>query len=304
MDKQQKTEKEAGDFANFRICKKSQETLRATKINYLFPIQTATFNAIYDKKDLIGKDRTGSGKTLAFCLPVLERLRKKGKYFVTKNGQKPFVLVVVPTRELAIQVRREMERFRNQSREFRIQAMYGGTDIRSQIEALRYGVEVVIGTPGRLMDHIRRGTLSFKNLKTLILDETDQMLNIGFQEDIEFIIRSIEKEFEEIKRKRSKLQMILFSATVPRWVDKVARKYMKEDLVYVDLVKDGYNKTSMTVEHFAMQVPSAHHKLKSISDLVMVYGGAHCRTIIFTDTKGNICKLFTNLDVVTFLLKF
>jgi ATP-dependent RNA helicase DDX21 len=128
-------------------------------------------------------------------------------------------------------------------------------------------------------------------LKALILDETDQMLNIGFQEDIEFIIKSIEKEFEEIKRKRSKLQMILFSATVPRWVDKVARKFMKEDLVYVDLVKDGYNKTSMTVEHFAMQVPSAHHKLKSISDLVMVYGGAHCRTIIFTDTKGKLGSL-------------
>lgn len=288
MDKQQVKEQEEGDFSNFRICKTTQENLKATKINYLFPIQVATFNAIYDKKDLIGKDRTGSGKTLAFCLPVLERMRKKGKYFTNKSGQRPLILVVVPTRELAIQVKREMERFRNDSREFRIQAFYGGTDIRNQIDALRYGVEAVIGTPGRLMDHIRRGTLSFKSLKVLILDETDQMLNIGFQEDIEFIIKSIEKEFEEHKRKRSKLQMVLFSATVPRWVDKVARKFMKEDLTYVDLVKDGYNKTSMTVEHLAMQVPSAHHKLKSISDLVMVYGGAHCRTIIFTDTKGRL----------------
>lgn len=292
MDKQQIKEKEAGDFSNFKISKKTQETLRATKINYLFPIQVATYNAIYEKKDLIGKDRTGSGKTLAFCLPVLERLRKKGKYFTNKSGQKPYILVVVPTRELAIQVRREMERFRNDSREFRIMAMYGGTDIRNQIDSLRYGVEAIIGTPGRIMDHIRRGTLSFKSLKTLILDETDQMLNIGFQEDIEFIIKSIEKEFEESKKKRSKLQMVLFSATVPRWVDKVARKFMKEDLVYVDLVKEGFNKTSMTVDHLAMQVPSAHHKLKSISDLVMVYGGAHCRTIIFTDTKGNSSLLY------------
>ena len=85
-----------------------------------------------------------------------------------------------------------------------------------------------------------------------------------------------------------KLQIILFSATVPRWVDKVARKYMKPDMVYVDLVKDGYNKTSETVEHLAIQVPGPHQKLTTISDIVQVYGGAHSRTIIFTDTKGKI----------------
>ena len=288
MDKSGYSDKEAGDFSKFKISTKTQETLKETGISYLFPIQRATFNAIYEKKDLIGKDRTGSGKTLAFCLPVLERLRKNDKYLKNKQGQKPFVLVVVPTRELAMQVRREMERFRNSKNEFRILAMYGGTDIRSQIDQLRYGMEVVIGTPGRVMDHIRRGTLNFKDLKTLILDETDQMLNIGFQEDIEFIINSIEKQFEELQKKRAKLQLILFSATVPRWVDKVARKFMKEDLVFVDLAKDGYNQTPDTVVHLAMEVPSPYHKLISISDLVMVYGGAHCRTIIFTDTKGII----------------
>lgn len=279
-------DKDKGNFANFKICKETIQTLQDTGIKYLFPIQTATFDALYERKDLIGKDRTGSGKTLAFCLPILERLRKKNKYFKNARGQRPYVLVVVPTRELAIQVCREMERFRNSRNEFRISAIYGGTDIRSQIDKFRSGVEVVIGTPGRLMDHIRRGTLSFKNMRTLILDETDQMLNIGFQEDIEFIIKSIEAEFEEIKRKRSKLQILLFSATVPRWVDKIARKFMKKDLAFIDLVKDGFNKTSTTVTHLAMQVPSPYQKLMAISDLVMVYGGSHSRTIIFTDTKG------------------
>lgn len=287
MEKNSFNNPEAGDFNNFKISEESRKNLEKEGITYLFPIQIATFNAIYEKKDLIGKDRTGSGKTLAFCLPVLERLRKGGKYFKNKSGQKPYVMIVLPTRELAIQVKREMERFRNKKDEFRIMTMYGGTDIRAQIDKLRNGVEVVIGTPGRIMDHIKRGTLSFDHLKALILDETDQMLNIGFQEDIEFIIKSIEKQFQEIERSRSKMQMILFSATVPRWVDKVARKYMKEDLIFVDLVKEGANKTSETVQHLAMQVPSSQHKLNSIGDLVMVYGGAHSRTIIFTDTKGN-----------------
>ena len=286
IEKKQKSDEEKGAFSNFKISKETQANLITNGIKYLFPIQQKTFKSIYEKKDLIGKDRTGSGKTLAFCLPVLERLRKKGKYFQNKHGQKPFILIVVPVRELAIQVQKEMQRFRNNSREFRILSMYGGTDIREQTNQLRQGVEVVIGTPGRVMDHIRRGNLSFKDLKSLILDETDQMLNIGFQEDIEFIIKSIEKQFEEYKKRRSKLQMILFSATVPRWVDKVARKFMKADMIYVDLVKDGYNKTSETVEHLAIQVPSPYQKLTSISDIVQVYGGSHSRTIIFTDTKG------------------
>lgn len=286
MEKNAFSKQEAGNFNNFKICEESKKNLEKEGIKYLFPIQVATFNSIYEKKDVIGKDRTGSGKTLAFCLPVLERLRKGGKYFKNKHGQKPFVLIVLPTRELAIQVKREMERFRNKRDEFRIMTMYGGTDIRSQIDRLNSGVDIVVGTPGRIMDHIKRGNLSFSHLKALILDETDQMLNIGFQEDIEFIISSIEKQFKEAERSRKKMQMILFSATVPRWVDKVARKYMKEDLVFVDLVGANSNKTSETVRHLAMQVPSPYHKLNCIGDLVMVYGGAHSRTIIFTDTKG------------------
>jgi ATP-dependent RNA helicase DDX21 len=276
---------EAGSFNNFQISEDSKKNLEKEGIQYLFPIQVSTFSPIYEQKDLIGKDRTGSGKTLAFCLPVLERLRQNGKYFRNAYGQKPYVLVVVPTRELAIQVKREMERFRNKQNEFRIMTMYGGTDVRAESDKLASGVEIIVGTPGRVMDHIKRGNLSFSHLQALILDETDQMLNIGFQQDIEFIIHSIEEEFKHFQRSREEMQMVLFSATVPKWVNEVAKKYMKKDMVFVDLVGKNSNKTSETVRHLAMHVPSPNHKLDCISDLVMVYGGSHCRSIIFTDTK-------------------
>lgn len=278
---------EEGNFDNFKISDQTKKNLEKEGIKHLFPIQVSTFNPIYQQKDIIGKDRTGSGKTLAFCLPVLERLREGANYFKNDYRQKPYILVVVPTRELAMQVKREIERFRNSSNEFRIMNVYGGTDIKAEYEKLNSGVEIVVGTPGRIMDHIKRGNLSFASLKALILDETDQMLNIGFEKDIEFIISSMNEEFKKLEISRDQMQMILFSATIPEWVNKVARKYMKEDLIFVDLVGKNSNKTSETVRHLAMKVPSPNHKLKAISDLVMVYGGAHCRSIIFTDRKGN-----------------
>lgn len=133
---------------------------------------------------MIGRDRTGSGKTLAFALPVLERMRQK-KMFGGKAGQRPLKIIIVPTRELAIQVSNEYARFRNWDSEYRIVTCYGGTDIYQQINALRQGCEIVIGTPGRLIDLMTRKVLLADQVKVFVLDETDQMLNLGFQEDIE-----------------------------------------------------------------------------------------------------------------------
>lgn len=131
------SEEQKGQFDKFKISDETRKTLEKENIKYLFPIQVATFNSVYEGKDLIGKDRTGSGKTLAFALPVLERIRKKNKHFHMKSGQKPLILVLVPTRELAIQVTKEFLRFRNREDEYRVLSIYGGSDIYAQIAALK-----------------------------------------------------------------------------------------------------------------------------------------------------------------------
>ena len=274
-----------GDFANFPVSEASVRNLKKKGISYLFPIQYATFDSIYKGKDVIGRDRTGSGKTLAFALPILEKMRTKEKYFKGKRGQKPYLLCLVPTRELAIQVANEFVRFKNTDREFRVLAVYGGKMIQSQIDALREGVEVVIGTPGRVIDLIQRKELNFRKLRHLILDETDQMLNIGFQEDIEKILKSVKEQFDEYKKSIDRIQFLLFSATIPKWVEKISKKFMKADVEFVDMIKHSDTKTSKTVEHLCLFIPSKELKIPSIGDIVLVYGGAHSRTIIFTDKK-------------------
>lgn len=276
---------EKGDFDKFPISEASKATLRKTGINYLFPIQYNTFMPIFEGQDLVGKDRTGSGKTLAFALPILEKLRAQKTYFVNSRGQAPYIVVLIPTRELCIQVTKEFQRFMNFENEYRIASIYGGTEIYPQIDLLRSGVEVMIGTPGRIIDLMERKAFSFKSLTHFILDETDQMLNIGFQDDIDRILKSLRREFEENQKPFDKLQVVLFSATIPRWVEQVANKFMKPNPVFIDMIKNSETKTSKTVEHLSLCFATRDHKIEAIGDLVLVYGGSHCRTIIFTDTK-------------------
>lgn len=278
-------EAEAGNFDNFQISGDTKKTLVKTGIAYLFPIQAKSFAPIFEGRDLIGKDRTGSGKTLAFALPILERMRVDGKTLVNARGQAPFVIVLVPTRELCMQVSKEFVRFMNFEKEYRVLSVYGGTEIYPQLDALRNGVDIMVGTPGRIMDLMDRKAFSFRSLRHFILDETDQMLNIGFQEDIERILKTLRAELDENKKSVEMIQFLLFSATIPRWVDQIANKFMKPDLVFVDMIKNSETRTSKTVEHLSLFFPSKEHKIEAIGDLVLVYGGAHSRTIIFTDTK-------------------
>ena len=274
----------AGDFANFQISPSTVQTLKQNNFHYLFPIQQKTYKHVFAGKDIIGRDRTGSGKTLAFALPSLERLRKEN-LLKTSRGQQPLILVILPTRELALQVTKEFEKLTNNNREFRVLSVYGGTSIDNQINRLREGVEVVVGTPGRLMDLQERGKLVLGEIRVIVLDETDQMLNFGFQEDIEDILAGAKKDMRRSERDLKDLQFLLFSATVPRWVEKIAMRFMKPDLVRVDMVKGQAVKTSMTVSHLCMSFPSKGQKVSAIGDVVKIYGGDHCRTIVFTDTK-------------------
>lgn len=200
-----------------------------------------TLKKIMDGCDLIGRARTGCGKTLAFVLPVVEMLQGERE----ERGAPPKVLVLAPTRELAKQVADEFEATAPPN--LRSVCIYGGAPYRPQEEALRRGVQVVVGTPGRIIDHIDRGTLRLDGLRFLILDEADSMLDMGFKDEIQRVCDAMGTG-NGLQR-----QVLLFSATLPPWVQKVAKQYMRQDhLEQVDLVQGEDQKASTDVRHIAI----------------------------------------------------
>jgi ATP-dependent RNA helicase DeaD len=190
----------------------SEATLKAiSELGYEepTPIQARTIHLMLDGKDVIAQAQTGTGKTAAFALPIIEKL--------DTEVRSPQALVLTPTRELAVQV---AEAFGSYSKYYRVSVLpvYGGQPIERQLRALKQGVQVVVGTPGRLLDHIRRGTLQLSGVRTVILDEADEMLDMGFIEDIEMILRETPQE----------RQTALFSATMPKPVVQLAQRYMRD----------------------------------------------------------------------------
>ena len=147
------------------------------------PIQAKTIPLLLDGRDVLGQAQTGTGKTAAFALPILSNLNLKQK--------DPQVLVLAPTRELAIQVAEAFQKYAANLKGFHVLPVYGGQDYRGQIRALNRGVHVIVGTPGRVMDHMRKGTLKLGQLTTLVLDEADEMLRMGFIDDVEWILEQI-----------------------------------------------------------------------------------------------------------------
>jgi ATP-dependent RNA helicase DDX21 len=265
-------------FNNYCLSPSTIRNLEKKGIKTLFPIQQCCFNHIYEGKDLVGRARTGTGKTLAFSLPIIERLEPSHEY-----GRKARVLVLTPTRELAKQV---AEDFISIGTFLKTLCIYGGVPYEPQETALRKGVDVVVGTPGRILDHIERKTLILDNLKFICLDEADQMLDIGFKDSMEAIL----KVAAPYGNKEKTYQMLLFSATLPTWVHKTTQKYMNIDKVTVDLVKDEVQKTSTLIEHVAIRCPY-YAREKAIRDVIMVYSGKKGRTIIFVSTKREANQL-------------
>lgn len=176
-------------------------------------IQTLTMPLIKSGADIIGLSQTGSGKTYAYGIPALERI----------NTELPAVqvLVVSPTRELAAQIADDLRKLTNNTSKIGIAPIFGGSNMDRQIAALKRGAKIVIGTPGRLMDHLRRKTLKLDNLKMVILDEADEMLNMGFKEDIEKILKTTP----------ANRQTIMFSATMPPEIIRITKQYMKEPVI-------------------------------------------------------------------------
>ncbi|GAC1437826.1 MAG: hypothetical protein NVSMB65_12140 [Chloroflexota bacterium] len=190
----------------------SPEILRAVvEVGYeeTTPIQEQSIPLLLAGRDIIAQAQTGTGKTAAFALPLLERVDAAQRH--------PQVLVLAPTRELVVQVAGAVHKL-GRYRGVTVAPIYGGQPIERQFRALRHGVHIIVGTPGRLMDHMRRETLSLAQVTTVILDEADEMLNMGFIEDIEFILAQAPAD----------RQTALFSATMPARITALARKYMRE----------------------------------------------------------------------------
>ncbi len=174
------------------------------------PIQALTIPHLIQGKDMIGQARTGTGKTAAFALPLLSR--------IDLDNRRPQVLVLTPTRELAIQVAQSFKTYGAKMKGLNVLSVYGGQSYEIQLKQLKRGVHVVVGTPGRLMDHMRRKTVSFADLACMVLDEADEMLHMGFIDDVEWILEQTPKDS----------QTALFSATMPNPIRKIAQKYLKD----------------------------------------------------------------------------
>jgi ATP-dependent RNA helicase DDX21 len=213
------------------------KTLKARDIHTLFPVQFNSYASLLEGKDMIAKDRTGSGKTLGFLLPTLDKLRISQQLDDKRRGRYPKVLVLLPTRELCIQVFNEFEKMKNHLGEYEAVAVYGGTEIYDQKEKLRKGCDIIIGTPGRVIDLINRHNLILNDIGTFILDEADRMLDMGFSDDIEKVIEECYTQQDTHSVKEKKFQTVLFSATIPRWVHDIARKYLDEKRLFIDMVK-------------------------------------------------------------------
>jgi ATP-dependent RNA helicase DeaD len=174
------------------------------------PIQEKTIPLLLEGRDIIGQAQTGTGKTAAFALPLISNMDLKQK--------DPQLLVLAPTRELAIQVSEAFQKYATYMKNFHVLPVYGGADYSGQIRALKRGVHVVVGTPGRVMDHMRKGTLKLGGLSALVLDEADEMLRMGFIDDVEWILEQTPED----------RQIALFSATMPQQIRRIATRYLND----------------------------------------------------------------------------
>ena len=225
------------------------------------PIQKAAIPELMLGRDLLGQAQTGTGKTAAFALPLIEKLENNKEI----NAK---VLVMTPTRELATQVADSFKSYSAESTNLRTVAIYGGTDFRNQISSLKRKTDVVVGTPGRIMDHIRQGTFKIKNINCLVLDEADEMLKMGFLEDIEWIIDKLPE----------KKQMVLFSATMPNEIKNIAKKYLNDPVEI--LIKSVKKETQLISQRFISV--QRHHKLDALKRILEINNEG---VIIFVRTK-------------------
>ena len=233
-------------FADLGLPDHVLEVLQEVGYETPSPIQAETIPFVLDGHDVLGQAQTGTGKTAAFALPLVANIEL--------NSKKPQALVLAPTRELAIQVAEACQKYASHRRGFHVLPIYGGQNYTSQIRSLKRGVQVVVGTPGRVMDHMRRGTLDFSELKTLVLDEADEMLRMGFIDDVEWILEKLPEQH----------QTALFSATMPKEIKRIANRYLNNPKEVTIKVK---TQTASTIRQRVWMV-SGLHKLDALTRIL------------------------------------
>jgi ATP-dependent RNA helicase DeaD len=238
------------------------------------PIQAKTIPSLLEGNDVLGEAQTGTGKTAAFGLPALAQ--------VDVSIRKPQLMVLAPTRELAIQVAEALESFAKHIKGLKIATLYGGQSYGPQFQQLERGAQVVVGTPGRLMDHLRKKSLNLSNLSFCCLDEADEMLNMGFLEDIEWILEHLPE----------KTQMALFSATMPAAIRKVANRFLK-DPVHVKI--EAVTKEKANITQLAWKV-SGINKNTALERIVETYD--YDALLIFVRTRNDTVTVAEQLERV------
>ncbi len=222
-------------FSEMNLSSELLEAVERIGFSEMTEIQEKAIPPLLEGKDVIGKSNTGTGKTAAFSLPIIEQITEETRHYVN-------ALILCPTRELAMQACEEIAKFSKFKKYVKPAAVYGGASMERQIYALKNGANIVIGTPGRVLDHLRRRTLKLQNLRTIVLDEADEMLNMGFREDIEAILAQIPEE----------RQTVLFSATMPPAILQITKQY-QTDPVMVQIQSAA--KTVDSIEQFYVSVP-------------------------------------------------
>ena len=251
------------------------ELLRAIEemgFEEMTPIQKEAIPVLLEGKDVIGQAQTGTGKTAAFGIPLVLRMNPKDRRL---QG-----VVLCPTRELAIQAADEIRRFAKFMQGVRVLPVYGGQEIYKQIKALKGGVQIIVGTPGRVMDHMRRRTIRMDAVRMVVLDEADEMLNMGFREDMETILKEIDVDH----------QTALFSATMPQPILDITGTYQKEDAVMIRVVKEELTIPLVEQTYYFIR----RQYKEEVTARLLEYHALH-RSLIFCNTKKMVDELADNL---------
>ncbi|HCD43077.1 MAG TPA: ATP-dependent RNA helicase [Lachnoclostridium sp.] len=236
------------------------------------PIQAQAIPVQAEGRDIVGQAQTGTGKTAAFGIPLLQKIDPKSK--------KLQAVALCPTRELAIQVADEIRRLAKYMHGVKVLPIYGGQDIVKQIRSLKDGTQIIIGTPGRVMDHMRRKTVKFENVHTVVMDEADEMLNMGFLEDMETILSQLPED----------RQTVMFSATMPNAIMEIARKF-QQDPVTVKVVKKELTVPKVTQYYYEVKPKS---KVEVMCRLLDMY--APKLSVVFCNTKKQVDELVQALQ--------
>ena len=262
-----------GVFPGIELRPATRRALSSMNISQPTPIQTESIPPLLDGRDLIGQARTGSGKTLAFAVPLTEQC--------DPSIRKVQALVLVPTRELAIQVA-EVTKALCSSQRLRVSLLYGGRSAKPEYAELKNGAQIIIGTPGRTLDHLRQGTLDLRSVRFLVLDEADEMLDRGFARDVEAILSETPSE----------RQTALLSATLPEWVATTAKKHLRNP-VSVEIDTD--LRSLPTVDHLVYTI-HPKEKMSALQTLLDAQDGSP--VIVFGRTKRGVKKLARQLDTL------